>query len=177
VVAICTLKDIQEQTINTETAAKAARLNAQAVINAERPWLVGRSSIKKDNPKLCLFGCRNQGITLAKIISASARHVFVNSVDDLRPPDYSSPAAAATSGGMQSGAAAQKDDGSGYATSTSRRGGTPIFRSFAPYLGYQRDPRDFALVVGLHVAPDSASRSMCSTENSMPEIADLGTGC
>ena len=75
VVAICTVKDIQEQTINTETAAKAARLNAQAVINAERPWLVGRSSIKKDDPKLCLFGCRNQGITLAKIISASARHV------------------------------------------------------------------------------------------------------
>src|SRR6266481_2871166 len=85
--------------------------------------------------------------------------------------------AAATSGGMQSGAAAQKDDGSGYATSTSRRGGTPISRSFAPYLGYPRDPRAFALVVGLHVAPDSASRSMCSTENSMPEIADLGTGC
>lgn len=38
-------------------------------------------------------------------------------------------------------------------------------------------PVTASLIVGLHVAPDAASRSMCSTENSMPEIADLGTGC
>jgi hypothetical protein len=77
--------------------------------------------------------------------------------------------ATATSGGMQSGAAAQKDDGSGYATGTSRRGGAPFFRSFAPYLGYQRDPRDFALAVGFHIAPGTPSESMFWTENSMPE--------
>jgi hypothetical protein len=39
------------------------------------------------------------------------------------------------------------------------------------------NPRDFAFVVGLHVAPHTASRLMFSTENSLPEIADLGTGC
>jgi len=77
---------------------------------------------------------------------------------------------------MQSGAAAQKDDGSGYAMKTSRRGGRHILRSFAPYLGHQRHPRDFTFVVGLRVAPDTASRPMFSTESSMPEIADLGTG-
>jgi len=38
-------------------------------------------------------------------------------------------------------------------------------------------PVTASLVVGSHVAPDTVSRSMCSTENSMPEIADLGTGC
>jgi hypothetical protein len=40
VVAICTLKDIQKQTINTGTAAKAALLNAEALIHSERPWIM-----------------------------------------------------------------------------------------------------------------------------------------
>jgi hypothetical protein len=96
IVAICTLKDIQKQTTNTETAANAARLNAQSVVNAERPWLVVRPFIKKkENPRLCSFGCRNQGITPAKIISASAKYVFVNIPDELwrKPPDYSFPVA------------------------------------------------------------------------------------
>ena len=44
-------------------------------------------------------------------------------------------------------------------------------------LDYQRDPRASVLVVDLQVASDTASRSMCSMENSRPEIADLGTGC
>ena len=48
---------------------------------------------------------------------------------------------------------------------------------FAPHLDYQRDFRAAALIVGLHVAPDTASRSICSTENSMPEIVGLGTAC
>ena len=71
-------------------------MNAQSVINAERSWLVVRPFIKKkENPRLCSFGCRNQGITPAKIISASAKYVFVNIPDELwrKPPDYSFPVA------------------------------------------------------------------------------------
>jgi hypothetical protein len=52
-----------------------------------------------------------------------------------------------------------------------------FFILLQPPLGYQRNPRAFAFVVGLHVAPRTASGSMFSTENSMPEIADLGTAC
>ena len=51
--------------------------------------------------------------------------------------------AAATSGGMQSSVAAQKDGGSGTPRALHDVGGTPIFRFFAPHLGYQRDPGDF----------------------------------
>ncbi len=93
-VGIATCLVIGWQAWESRKAAQAALLNARAVINGERPWLVVRPFIeKKENPKLCLFGCKNQGITPAKIISASARHDFVNSLDDLRQrlPDYSSP--------------------------------------------------------------------------------------
>jgi hypothetical protein len=54
---------------------------------------------------------------------------------------------------LQLGAAAQEDDGSGHATGTSGRGGTPIFHSFAPPLHHQRELRASALIVGLQVAP------------------------
>jgi hypothetical protein len=37
--------------------------------------------------------------------------------------------------------------------------------------------RDFALVVGLHIAPDYRIAVDVFDGNSMPEIADLGTGC
>jgi hypothetical protein len=73
----------------------------------------------------------------------------------------------------------QGTDGNSYGTTAAggdAKGDGVIFKLTppAPHLGYHRDPRDFALVVGSHVGPDAASRSMCSTENSIPEIADLG---
>jgi hypothetical protein len=39
--ALCTLDDLKKQTKNTETAADAALLNAQSIINAERAWIDG----------------------------------------------------------------------------------------------------------------------------------------
>jgi hypothetical protein len=75
--------------INQE-AAKAALLNAEALINSERPWLVVTWASDKKTPGLFLFGCRNHGNTPAKVAYLSARACFVNSKHKLAiPPDYS----------------------------------------------------------------------------------------
>lgn len=101
VVGICgtiyaarTLRAIRQESREIKEVADAASMNAQAVINAERPWLVVATFFDKDKPELCRFGCRNQGKTPAKIISISAQTRFVNNPSDLPiPPDYSSPVA------------------------------------------------------------------------------------
>jgi hypothetical protein len=91
--ALSTLSVIKRQTAATESASKAALLNARAVINAERSWLVVGTFLDKEDPEVVRFGCRNQGRTPAKVISLSARPCFVKSPTDLDvPPDYSSPA-------------------------------------------------------------------------------------
>jgi hypothetical protein len=73
-----------------QAVAKAASLNAQAVINAERPWLVVATFFDKDRPELRRFGCRNHGNTPAKIESVSAQISFVDRPDNLPvPPSYS----------------------------------------------------------------------------------------
>jgi hypothetical protein len=81
------------RTVNaTRDNAKAALLNAQAVINTERPWLVVTWASDRNTPGLCRFGCRNQGNTPAKVVSMSAKSSFIDKLDNLPvPPDYSSP--------------------------------------------------------------------------------------
>jgi hypothetical protein len=87
-------RSLEESVAVSRDAAKAASLNAQAVINTERPWLVVATFFDKDKPELCRFGCRNQGNTPAKIISISAQPFFVTNPSALPvPPDYSSPVA------------------------------------------------------------------------------------
>lgn len=82
-----------KQTSATKIAADAARLAAQAAINAERPWLVVCVAPDKDEPRLFRFGCLNQGRTPAKVVSISARPSFAESQYALKiPPDYSTPA-------------------------------------------------------------------------------------
>jgi hypothetical protein len=94
IVAVCTLRAIEREAKEIQDVAKAAALNAQAVINAERPWLVVATFFEKDKPELCRFGCRNQGNTPAKIISISAQPCFATNPSNLPvPPDYSSPVA------------------------------------------------------------------------------------
>lgn len=94
VVAVCTLIAIRDEAKKIQDVAKAASLNAQAVINAERPWLVIATFFDKDRPELCRFGCRNQGNTPAKIISVSAQIGFIDRPDHLPvSPGYSSPVA------------------------------------------------------------------------------------
>jgi hypothetical protein len=78
--------------IATKDNAKAAFRNAQALINAERPWLVVNTFFKEKDLTLFHFGCRNQGNTPAKIISVSAELRFVDLLDNLpKPPIYSCP--------------------------------------------------------------------------------------
>jgi hypothetical protein len=106
IVALNTLKEIRDEVViageelqhtkqfaeATIKSANAASLNAQAVINAERPWMVVATFFDEDRPELCRFGCRNQGDTPAKIVSVSAEICFIEKPDDLPvPPDYSSP--------------------------------------------------------------------------------------
>ncbi len=75
----------------TWRTARAALLNAEAVINAERPWLVVTWSSKPDWPGSFLFGCKNRGNTPAKVVSMSAKYLFVDKPENLPvPPDYSS---------------------------------------------------------------------------------------
>jgi hypothetical protein len=92
ITAICTLRLIKTQTIDTGIAANAALLNAQAVINTERPWLV--VSVHSD-PYLAngfFFRITNKGRTPANVVSAYREQKIVDLPDRLRiPPEYSSP--------------------------------------------------------------------------------------
>jgi hypothetical protein len=94
IVAVYTLRAIEREAKEIRAVASAASLNAQAVINAERPWLVVATFFEKDKPELCRFECRNQGNTPAKIISISANPHFVTNPSTLLvQPDYSFPVA------------------------------------------------------------------------------------
>ena len=70
VVAGRTLKDIKKQTKNSETAANAALLNAQAVINSERPWIVITVIPDPEQKGLFRFRATNKGRTPANIVVA-----------------------------------------------------------------------------------------------------------
>jgi hypothetical protein len=94
-VAIFTLESINVSAKAAQDAAEAAKLNAQAVINSERPYLI--VSIHPDlvKPATGLFtlACLNQGNTPAKVIAVSAEPRVVNALDDLPiPPVYSTDA-------------------------------------------------------------------------------------
>jgi hypothetical protein len=91
-VALKTLHTINEHSEHLEKLAKAALLNAQAAINSERPWLVVTWRSDDDVAGVFRFGCRNTGNTPAKVISLSAKAMFVDDLDKMAtPPDYSSP--------------------------------------------------------------------------------------
>jgi hypothetical protein len=69
--------------------AKAAQLNAQAVINAERPW-IGVSVNARQGTQQYEFIATNYGRTPAEILSANTK--WTTAVDDAKelavPPDY-----------------------------------------------------------------------------------------
>jgi hypothetical protein len=84
---------VRKQTHILKRSAEATFLNAQAVINSERPWLVVTWRSDHEVSGLFRFGCRNQGNTPAKVISVSAKASFVDNLNALTiPPDYSSAA-------------------------------------------------------------------------------------
>ena len=83
IVAICTLKIIERQTTATGTAANAALRNAQAVINAERPWIVVNVQENSESKQVFTFRIVNKGRTPAKFISGTYDHIFADSMDTL----------------------------------------------------------------------------------------------
>jgi hypothetical protein len=89
-VIVLTLMAIAEQAKETAKATKAVRdglplqkasadaalLNAQALINAERPWIIVTAKRKDDNDVFMVYG-ELQGRTPAKIISGWGNHIIV----------------------------------------------------------------------------------------------------
>lgn len=91
-IALKTLFTINKHSVHLQDLAEAALLNAKAVINSERPWLVVTWRSDDEVAGLFRFGCRNTGSTPAKVISLSAKAMFVENLDRMAtPPDYSSP--------------------------------------------------------------------------------------
>jgi hypothetical protein len=82
---ILTLIAIAEQTAQTRVAAEAALLNAKAVINAERPWIM--VSVKSPPGPMGGFTvyARNKGRTPAMVTEARIGCVAVKNVSELPP--------------------------------------------------------------------------------------------
>jgi hypothetical protein len=78
-----------------QATADAALLNAQAVINAERPWLLIEYEWKKvEGLEGYLFFAVNKGKTPADIVEAHFKPVILNCIPDdlpLPPPTMNSP--------------------------------------------------------------------------------------
>jgi hypothetical protein len=95
-IGVFTFAAVWYQAIKTADAAQsaaesanAALLNAQAVINTERPWLVAMLVPDKGKPDVFVCAIKNQGNTPAKIISVSATFMFLPSPISVRPePHY-----------------------------------------------------------------------------------------
>jgi hypothetical protein len=87
-----TLRDLREQTSNARKTAKAALLNAQAVINAERPWvLVAAQRIEKIGGGFVIQGTI-KGRTPARITEIYSHRIFIDLPDNLPPsPKYDEP--------------------------------------------------------------------------------------
>jgi hypothetical protein len=94
VAAICTLRIVREQTDATKVAADAALLNAQAVINAERAWvLVKIQNVPEPPPDalgvLVLPIVTNHGKTTGRVVKfAIRRHVASDSEALPAEPQY-----------------------------------------------------------------------------------------
>lgn len=84
VTALRTLKGLEEQTGISKRAADAAFLNAQAMINAERPWIVVTAEIRTSGDLVLL--ATNAGRTPAEVLAHPTKCEMENSVDDLPVP-------------------------------------------------------------------------------------------
>jgi hypothetical protein len=89
---ILTLGAIAEQTRETRKAANAALLNAQAVIVAERPWMIVdvRPTHIGTVEMTYEFFCSNEGRTPGRILDCKEGSCFVPTPDDLfiKDTDY-----------------------------------------------------------------------------------------
>ena len=88
-VVIVTGLFIALQTRETRRAAQGAFLNAQAVINAERPWLVMLVDPHQGQIGGFSVGARNKGRTPAMIVAAYMGFAAVDTISDLpKEPPY-----------------------------------------------------------------------------------------
>jgi len=91
IVAVCTLRDIQKQTQNTRTIADAALLNAQAIINSERPWVLV-TAVRSEKIGNFLIRATIKGRTPARITEIYSQRTFIDQPDNLPPsPKYETP--------------------------------------------------------------------------------------
>jgi hypothetical protein len=95
---LLTLLAIAEQSQYTAKSAKAAFLNAQALIDAERPWIVAyftksqEDTIPENGNLRFLWEIKNVGRTPARLTYAAARVVFnIDAVPLPDVPDYGEP--------------------------------------------------------------------------------------
>jgi len=76
----------------TRDSARAALLNAQAVINAERAWLIAEPVENAGKPNFYEIRIKNSGQTPARFIRGDATYLFIEQPDKLPvPPQYKSP--------------------------------------------------------------------------------------
>lgn len=94
-IALGTLKDIKKQTVNAKKSADAALLNAKAVINAERPWLLVECEWRKvDKLEGYVFYAINKGKAPAEVIEAHFKPEIIDCIPDdlpLPPPALNAP--------------------------------------------------------------------------------------
>jgi hypothetical protein len=81
---LLTLFVIAWQSTETRDAAKSALLNAQVVINAERPYLV--ISVESPSPNQFVFTAKNEGRTPARINSIWTKPLMADQGGTLRIP-------------------------------------------------------------------------------------------
>ena len=80
------------QSWETRKAAKAALLNAKALVDSERPWLIAEVLKNSKNPLIYEIQITNFGRTPARFIRGNAIYVFATQPGSLPvPPNYSSP--------------------------------------------------------------------------------------
>jgi hypothetical protein len=92
-IAIGTLKQIRAETEHSGKLAKAALLHAQAVINAERPWMLVEYEWKNTEGLEGIgFYAINKGETPAEIVEAYFERKILPCIPDKLPiPQYKSP--------------------------------------------------------------------------------------
>jgi hypothetical protein len=84
-----TLLVIAWQSVETRDAARAGLLNAQAVINAERAWVVMIIERDEEFPRLFRVKAKNCGSTPAKIVAASQQWCVIENADKMpKEPQY-----------------------------------------------------------------------------------------
>ena len=91
-VALSTLKVLSRQARSMRRQTRVLRLNAQALINSERPWVVVTVHRYKDEAKQFRFDATNQGRTPAKIVSWEVGHDFISDPMQLPIPPVYKPA-------------------------------------------------------------------------------------